>query len=258
MTDQPDVLVERTDTIVRLTLNRPDRLNALTADMMNEAAAVVEKFGDDPTVRVFVVTGNGRAFSSGADLSNSASNGPQVATLDAANRLIRALRAAPQPVLAAINGPAVGVGCSLALAADITVARESAYFLLAFANVGLMPDGGATAMVPALIGYARAARMAMLAERIPAPLAAEWGLIGQVVPDTDYDAEIARLTTKLANGPTAAYTRTKRAFNAMALAQLDQALDLEREGQSALFETADVAEGIAAFKAKRTPGFIGR
>ena len=148
--------------------------------------------------------------------------------------------------------------CSLALAADITVARESAYLLLAFANVGLMPDGGATAMVPTLIGYARAARMAMLAERIPAPLAADWGLLGQVVPDTDYDAEIARLTTKLANGPTAAYTLTKRAFNAMALAQLDQALDLEREGQSALFETADVAEGIAAFKAKRTPGFIGR
>lgn len=258
MTDQPDVLVERADAIVRLTLNRPERLNALSTDMMNEAATAIEKFGDDRTVRVFVLTGNGRAFSSGADLSKSADNGPRSATIDAANRLIRALRTVPQPVLAAINGPAVGVGCSLALAADITVARESAYLLLAFANVGLMPDGGATALVPNLVGCARAARMALLAERIPAPLAAEWGLIGQVVPDTDYDAEIVRLTNKLATGPTAAYTRTKRAFNAMALAQLDQALDLEREGQSALFETADAAEGIAAFKAKRTPDFIGR
>lgn len=258
MTTPPHLLVERTDAIARLTFNRPDRLNALTADMMNEAAATVEKLGDDPTVRVFVLTGSGRAFSSGADLSKSAANGPQATTIDAANRLTRALRAAPQPVLSAVNGPAVGVGCSFALAGDLVVARESAYFLLAFANVGLMPDGGATALVPSLAGYARAARMAMLAERIPAPLAADWGLIAKTVPDADFDAEIATLTNRLANGPTAAYTRTKRAFNATALSHLDQALELEREGQAMLFETADVSEGIAAFKDKRPPGFIGR
>ncbi|WP_308015034.1 enoyl-CoA hydratase [Nocardia coffeae] len=258
MTTPPHLLVERTDAVARLTFNRADRLNALTAELLNETAAAVEDFGADPEVRVLVLTGAGRAFSSGADLSRSAVAGPQGVTIDAANRLIRALRAAPQPVIAAINGPAVGVGCSIALAADLTVARESAYLLLAFTRVGLMPDGGATALLPALIGPARAARMAMLAERIPATQAAEWGLLSHVVPDADFDTETGSLTTQLAAGPTAAYTRIKRAFNKTALTHLESALQLEREGQAELFETADVQEGIAAFAAKRPPQFLGR
>ncbi len=258
MTTPPELLVEHADAVARLTFNRPDRLNALTADLLNEAAATVEGFGADPDIRVLVLTGAGRAFSSGADLSKSATDGPQGVTIDAANRLVRALRAAPQPVIAAINGPAVGVGCTIALAADLTVARESAYLMLAFTRVGLMPDGGATVLVPALAGPARAARMAMLAERIPAARAAEWGLISHVVPDADFDAETASLTTHLAAGPTAAYTRIKRAFNSTALANLEAAMRFEREGQAALFDTADVREGIAAFADGRPPRFLGR
>ena len=258
MTTPPHLLVERTDGVARLTFNRAERLNALTAELLSETAAAVEGFGADPQVRVLVLTGAGRAFSSGADLSRSAVAGPQGVTIDAANRLIRAVRAAPQPVIAAINGPAVGVGCSIALAADLTVARESAYLLLAFTRVGLMPDGGATALLPALIGSARAARMAMLAERIPATQAADWGLLSHVVPDSDFEAETDSITAQLATGPTAAHTRIKRAFNKTALTHLESALQFEREAQAELFETEDVREGVAAFAAKRPPRFLGR
>jgi enoyl-CoA hydratase/carnithine racemase len=253
----PAVLAERTDAVLRVTFNRPGALNALTTDMVTEAAATVEACGDDPGVRV-VLTGAGRAFSSGADLSSMTGTARQeTGTIDAANRLTRALRAVPKPVLAAVNGPAAGVACSFALAADLTIAKESAYFLLAFANVGLMPDGGATALVSAAIGRARASRMALLAERIPAALAAEWGLIAQVVPDEDFDAEIDRFAAKLAAGPTAAYAQTKSAFNATTLAHLEQALEIERTGQSALLASADFAEGAAAFLDKRAPRFSG-
>jgi enoyl-CoA hydratase/carnithine racemase len=256
------ILTRHTGSTLRITLDRPDRLNAVTTELLTLAADAVEAAGKDPAVRVIVLTGSGRAFCAGADLTDG-DNGtddvakPSTATIDAANRLTRTLRAAPKPVLAAVNGPAVGVGCSLALAADLAVARESAYFLLAFANVGLMPDGGATALVPAAIGRARAARMALLAERVPAVQAAEWGLISHCVPDADFDAEVQRLTTRLAQGPTAAYALTKQALDATTLPHLQQALAAERAGQTRLFDTADCAEGIAAFRDKRSPVFSG-
>jgi enoyl-CoA hydratase/carnithine racemase len=259
MTTETDILVDRAGTVLRITFNRPASLNAFSTEMLDRAAEAVESSGSDAAVRLVVLTGNGRAFSAGADLASEEADGlPGVDTIDAANRLTRAIREVPKPVLAAVNGPAVGVGCSFALAADITVSKESAYFLLAFANVGLMPDGGATALIPATAGRARAARMAFLAERIPAPLALDWGLITHVVADDAFDAEVEQLTTRLANGPTEAYARTKRAFNATALAALPQALDIEREGQSALFGTDDFAEGVGAFRGKRTPRFTGK
>lgn len=253
------ILAQHTGSALRITFNRPDRLNAFTTDMLTLAADTVEAAGDDPGVRVVVLTGIGRAFSAGADLAGADSEGlPTPATIDAANRLTLALTTIPKPVLAAVNGPAVGVGCSLALAADLTVARESAYFLLAFANIGLMPDGGATALVPAAIGRARATRMALLAERVPAPLAAEWGLISHAVPDADFDSEVQQLTARLAAGPTAAFALTKRALNSTTLAHLENALAAEREGQTQLFTTADFAEGVAAFRDKRPPAFSGK
>ncbi|MEV5551892.1 enoyl-CoA hydratase [Streptomyces sp. NPDC052309] len=253
------IIVERTGTVLRITFNRPDRLNAFTTEMLTLAAETVEAAEGDSNVRVVVLTGAGRAFSAGADLAgNAREEVPGTGTIDAANRLTRALRQVPKPVLAAVNGPAVGVGCSFALAADLTIARESAYFLLAFANVGLMPDGGATALIPAAIGRARATRMALLAERVSAPDAAEWGLIAGAVPDDDFDTEVQRMTARLAEGPTAAFAQTKRALNATSLAHLENALAVEREGQSQLFTTADFAEGVAAFQEKHNPDFSGK
>jgi len=253
------ILAETTGATLRITFARPDTLNAFTTEMFTLAADAVEKTAEDSAVRVVLLTGAGRAFSSGADLTGAEIDGvPDTGTIDAANRLTLALRRTPKPVVAAVNGPAVGVGCSIALAADLTIARESAYFLLAFANVGLMPDGGATALIPAAVGRARAARMAMLAERIPAPLAAEWGMIAKTVPDDEFPAEVERIVARLAEGPTAAYAQTKRALNATALAQLEIALAIERESQSALFATEDFTEGVAAFRAKRTAVFRGR
>jgi len=260
MPTETELLTLREDTILRVVFNRPGSLNALTTELLEQIAEAVETAGSDPGVRVIMLTGAGRAFCSGADLAAGGrlDERPDTATIDAANRVTLAIRHAPKPVLAAVNGPAVGVGCSFALAADLTVARESAYFLLAFANVGLMPDGGATALLPAAIGRARATRMAVLAERVPAATAAEWGLISHVTTDPDFESDVDALAAKLAAGPTAAFARTKQAFNVTALSRLDEALAAERKGQSELFGTDDFAEGVAAFQQKREPGFTGR
>ncbi|MEN4451259.1 enoyl-CoA hydratase [Mycobacterium sp. SM3041] len=259
MAEESDVLVVHENSVAWIKINRAERLNALTTRTLDTATGAVVRAAADPAVRAIAITGVGRAFSAGADIvgSNSQSGGPDSTTIDAANRLIRALRGAPKPVLAAVNGPAVGVGCSIALAADLVIARESSYFLLAFANIGLMPDGGATALIPSLIGLSRANRMAMLAERIAATTAAEWGLISHSVPDHEFDTAAAQLARKLAEGPTQAYTKIKAAFNATALAGLDLALQIERNGQLALFTTDDFTEGVAAFQQKRRPVFTG-
>lgn len=249
------LLVDRTEGVLRLTFNRPDNLNALTEGMLTTAADAVEASATDPEVRVVLLTGAGRAFSAGADL---AVDGPKTATLDAANRLTLALRATPKPVVAAVNGLAAGVGCSFAIAADISIVTESAYLLLAFANIGLMPDGGATALLTAAIGRARATRMAMLAERIPAQQALDWGLITHTAPDDQFTTQVDTIVGKLATGPTASYAATKHALNQTSLALLKQATETERVGQVALFDTADFTEGVSAFHDKRTPKFAGR
>ncbi|WP_406690798.1 enoyl-CoA hydratase [Saccharopolyspora sp. ID03-671] len=250
--------VERDGGVLRISWDRPEALNALTGEMVLGTAAAIEAAADDPAVRVVVIAGRGPAFSAGADLEEVNPDQPiGEATLDAANRLIRAIRAVPKPVVAAVHGPAAGFGASIALSADITLAASSAYFLLAFAHVGLMPDGGSTALVPASIGRARATRMAMLGERVDAATAFDWGLITKATSDEDFPAELANLTAKLEAGPTAAYARIKQALDTTALSALEPALEVEKDGQLALFESHDFTEGTRAFREKRKPRFVG-
>lgn len=247
------VLVETADGVLTITWNDPDRLNGMTGDMLDAASEAIERA--EPSTRVVVLRGAGRAFSTGARLDTELSGtGP----MDTANRLIRAVVASPLPVVAAVHGPAAGFGCSVALAADITIAKRSAYFLLPFTNVGLLPDGGTTAVVAASIGRARASAMALLGERLPATDAAAAGLIHAAVDDDDFDSEVGRIVDRLAHGAGVAYRATKQAITAATLGHLDAALDRERDLQVELFGTADFAEGASAFVQKRVPTFEGR
>jgi enoyl-CoA hydratase len=249
------VVIDRRDGVLRVTLNRPDRLNAVTAGILHAVADAVDT-ADADGIRVIVVTGAGRAFSSGADVGPDGS-APGLDTLDAANRLVTSIASTPVVVVAAVNGIAAGVGCSMALAADLTIAKESAAFMLAFTKIGLMPDGGASLLVPAAIGRARALRMALLAEKVGAATAVEWGLIADVVADAEFDDHVEGLVTQLAAGPPLAYAATKRTLNAATLALLESVLSAERAGQTPLLESADFAEGMTAFQEKRPAVFVG-
>jgi enoyl-CoA hydratase/carnithine racemase len=253
-----DLEVRVEDGALWLTLNRPHVFNALSAEMADEVARLVEEATGRDDVRVVVLTGTGQAFSTGADISGAdAHEHFDVSALDRANRIIRAITRLDKPVVAAVNGIAAGVGCSAALAADIVVAAESAGFLLAFARIGLMPDGGATATVAASIGRARAMRMALLAEPLTAREAYDAGLVTHVAPDADFPDLVARLVARLAAGPPLALAASKKAVNAATLPHLDDALERERTGQTVLLRTSDVAEGMRAFSEKRKPVFRG-
>ena len=246
-------LIDTADGVLTITWNRPESLNSVNGPMLNAAAEAIETAGED--VRLVVIAGTGRAFCAGADLANADQGS---ATLDGANRLIRAMTGSHLPVVSAVNGIAAGVGCSIAIAADITLAKSSAYFLLAFVNVGLMPDGGATELVAASVGRARANRMAMLGERLSADDAAEMGLIYKSLDDDAYSAELEMLVKKLGQGPTKALTAMKGAIGATTLTHLNAALDRERTDQIALFSTADAFEGGMAFLQKRPAAFVGK
>ena len=242
-----------------LTFNRPDVLNALSAEMAAKLAEELERASARDDVRVVVITGAGAAFSAGADISGQDSHEHlDVRALDAANRIIRAVTGCAKPVVAAVNGVAAGVGCSTALAADLVVAAESASFLLAFARIGLMPDGGTSATVAASIGRARAMRMALLAEPLTADEAYAAGLVTHVAPDPEFPALVDKLVHRLAAGPPLAHTATKRAINAATLTELEPALERERTGQTILLRTEDAAEGMRAFSDRRRPDFRGR
>ncbi|MDM7489341.1 enoyl-CoA hydratase-related protein [Rhodococcus sp. CSLK01-03] len=241
---------------LRVTLNRPDRMNAVTTETLDSIATAFENYGADPAVRVAVLSGAGRAFCTGADLSgDDLEHGSAGSTLDAANRAVAAIQAFPRPVVGAVNGPAAGVGVSLAIACDLTVATASSYFLLAFTRVGLMPDGGATALVAASIGRARALQLALLARPLAATAAAEIGLIADAFPDEEFRSSVDALVNELAEGPRTAYAYTKRAINEATLGGLDQAFAREYAGQSALLAGPEFAEGAAAFLAKRRADF---
>lgn len=250
-----DLLVDLEGGVLRLTMNRPAALNALTPDMPVEMAALIEGATARDEVRVVVVTGTGTAFSTGADISGSYSIDD--ASMVVANRWIRAITSCDKPVVAAVNGVAAGVSCSAALACDLVVAAESASFLLPFARVGLMVDGGASATVAAAVGRARAMRMALLAEPLAAQGAYDAGLATHVAPDDGFADLVGSLATRLAAGPPLALAASKKAVNAATLTQLEPALERERSGQSALLRTADVVEGVASFAERRTPVFHG-
>jgi 2-(1,2-epoxy-1,2-dihydrophenyl)acetyl-CoA isomerase len=257
------VIWEQTGAVGRLTLNRPETLNAWTAQFGSELKQVVENEAADDSVRAVLVTGAGRGFSSGADLRagfEPAEDGmPDIRTElhEIYHPVIAGIRRLPKPVVAAVNGPAVGIGCSLALACDLVMIAESAFLGLAFVNIGLMPDGGSTAFVPPAVGKARAFQMALLGERIPAAQALEWGLVNWVHPDDSLMDEASSLTEKLAAGPTRSYAGSKRALNQAIYGDLDGQLDLEAELQHALGRTKDFLEGSAAFVEKRDAAFSG-
>jgi enoyl-CoA hydratase len=254
----PDLDVRVEEGVLWLTLNRPDVFNALTGEMADDIARLVEEATARDDVRVVAVTGTGPAFSTGADISGAnAHEHFDVSALDRANRIIRAIVNLDKPVVAAVNGVAAGVGCSAALATDIIVATESASFLLAFARIGLMPDGGATATVAASIGRARAMRMGLLSEPLTAREAYDAGLVTHVTSDDEFEETVAKIVRRLASGPPLAFAATKKAINAATLQQLDDALERERSGQTLLLRTGDVAEGMRAFGEKRKPEFRG-
>lgn len=245
--------------VATITLNRPDSLNALSAGMLEELRAAVEGLSRSGA-RALLLAGEGRAFSSGADLASGGGLPDDVgAALEAYyNPLVEALFALPLPVVAAVNGPAAGAGCSLALAADLVIAGKSAYFLQAFINIGLIPDAGATWLLPRLAGRARAMEMMMLGERIPAEQAAEWGLISRVVDDEALAGEALALAERLAAGPTIAYGLLRRLARNAEQLPLGDALAAERIAQREAGRTEDFRKAVFAFLQKQKPEFGGK
>jgi 2-(1,2-epoxy-1,2-dihydrophenyl)acetyl-CoA isomerase len=257
------IIWEPEGAVGRLILNRPGSLNAWTAEFGTELLHVIEHEAAANEIRSILITGAGRGFSSGADLKagfKPAEDGmPDIATElnEVYHPVIAGLRSLPKPVVAAVNGPAVGIGCSLALACDLVLAAESAYFGLAFVNVGLMPDGGSTALVPAAVGKARAFQLALLGERVSAAQALEWGLVNSVHPDGDLIAAAGALVQRLAAGPTRSYASSKQALNRFIYGDLQGQLALEADLQHQLGRTRDFVEGTTAFVEKRRPEFTG-
>jgi 2-(1,2-epoxy-1,2-dihydrophenyl)acetyl-CoA isomerase len=266
MLDLQTVNVRRDGAAATVELARPESLNAWNRRLGVDLLAALQDVAQDDGVRAVVLTGAGRAFSSGADLKDMSQReertpdgNPDVRRVlkERYHPIITLVRTMPKPVLSAVNGPAVGIGMSLALAADLVVARESAYFMLAFVNIGLVPDGGSSVFVPSRIGFARAAEMAMLGERVPAAKALEWGLVNRVFADDEFDAEVAALRDRLATGPTRSYAGSKRQLNNWLYTRMEEQLELEADIQAEMAASGDFAEGVAAFVEKRSAAFRG-
>jgi 2-(1,2-epoxy-1,2-dihydrophenyl)acetyl-CoA isomerase len=263
LTDYETVLFEARERVARITLDRPESLNGWTRQLGEDLLDAVGRCAADPEIRCVVITGAGRAFSSGADLKSGGEFRPDgkpdvLSRLrETYNPLISAVRRIPKPVVAAVNGPAVGIGAGLALACDLLVAAESAYFLLAFRNIGLTLDGGTSLFLPARIGYSRAAELAMLGERVPAATALEWGLVNRVCPDAQLPTVTDELAARLAAGPPGSYAATKELLNDRSYAGLEEHLDREAVLQQERAVSADFAEGVIAFMQKRDAQFTG-
>jgi enoyl-CoA hydratase len=255
-----DLTVALSDGVLSVTMNRPDSLNSLTAAMLTAIGDTLEHAATDPRVKVVRLGGAGRGFSSGAGISeedhaNPGANGTPADVLAAANRAVRSILHLPQPAVAVVQGPAAGVGASLALACDVVLASEKAFFMLAFTKIGLMPDGGASALIAASIGRHRAMRMALLAERIAAPEALDWGLVTAVYPAEEFDAQVDTVISSLVSGPAVALRKTKKAINAATLTELEAAFERETNGQLQLLVSNDFKEGTKAFQQRRPAKF---
>ncbi len=260
----PPVLVSIESGVQTVTLNRPEKLNALNPEMLKLLREAIERAADDPGIRAVLLTGAGRVFCAGQDLSERDVS-PGAAPIDLAaslgsyyNPLVRRLRALPKPVLCAVNGVAASAGASIALACDLVLAARSASFVQAFSRIGLIPDAGGTYFLPRLVGGARAMGLALLGEKLDAQQAERWGLIWKAVEDEKLMGEASALARELAAGPTRAYGLLKKALYASAGNTLDAQLDLERDLQREAGFTADYREGVAAFKEKRKPDFKGK
>ena len=257
--DYDTITLDITDGIAVLTLNRADKMNALTAQMRAEIGHAMRAAAKE--ARVIVMTGAGRAFCTGQDLGD----GGDATKIDLERTLrdeympmLEAIYDCPVPTIAAVNGPAAGAGANLALCADVVIATESAYFLQAFTRIGLIPDAGGTWFLPRQMGMAKAMGAALFADKITARQADDWGMIWQAVPDAEFDAHWRAKAAQLAAGPTAAYAEAKKAIRASWDNGLEDQLSLEAEAQGRCGKSQDFAEGVMAFTQKRSPKFQGR
>jgi len=258
------ILLQSTGGIARVTLNRPDRLNSFTAKMHEELRDALAKVRADTSARALLLTGAGRGFCAGQDLSDRAvapGDAPVDlgASIEANYRpLVLALQSFPMPVVCAVNGVAAGAGANIALACDLVVAAKSASFIQAFCKIGLIPDSGGTYFLPRLVGTARAMGLALLGDKLSAQQAADWGLIWKCVEDAELVSTVDALLAQLAQAPTRGLVATRRALHASSHATLEAQLDFERDLQRELGDSTDYREGVAAFLAKRAPQFTGR
>lgn len=258
------ILYESRGGVGRLTLNRPDRLNSFNDAMHAEVRDALAAARGDASVRVLLLTGAGRGFCAGQDLSDRAV-APGGAAVDLGTSidrnykpLVLALRSMPVPTVCAVNGVAAGAGANLALACDIVVATRSASFIQAFCRIGLVPDSGGTYWLPRLVGTARAIGLAMLGDKVSAEQAAAWGMIWQAVDDAAFGEAVEKLLAQLAAAPTKGLVATRRAIHASSSNALEAQLDLERDLQRELGYGEDYREGVAAFVEKRAPRFTGK
>jgi len=256
------VILERDEAVAIVTLNRPERLNSFNTATTDALQRIFAELAEDPGVRALIVTGAGRGFCAGQDLTERVMTpGAPVdvgASLDTRfNPLVRMMRAMPKPIVVAVNGVAAGAGANFALAGDIVLAAKSAEFIQAFVRIGLAPDCGGTWSLTRLLGEARAKALAMLAEPLSAERAAAWGLIWKAVDDDDLMPQARALAARLAKAPPAALAAIKRLIHDAATTTMDEQLDLERDAQRALGYTRDFAEGVTAFREKRPPVFAG-
>ncbi len=264
MTTSETVLARREEGVLRLTLNRPEKLNSFNEEMHLALRAHIQQAHEDEAIRAILLTGAGRAFCAGQDLGDRdpRKGGPAPdlgRTLDQFyNPTLRLIRRLEKPVICAVNGVAAGAGANIALACDIVLAAKSAKFIQAFAKIGLIPDAGGSWSLPRILGEPRAKALALTAEPLPAEKAADWGLIWRAVEDGDLMAEAEKLAQSLAAGPTLGLGLTKRLIHAAATNTQDEQLDMERDLQQQAGRSADYAEGVTAFLEKRGARFTGK